>query len=179
MGCNFWGGGSVITGMRAGERDAEFRSFYMDQAPRLKRLALFMTGDSDRSADLAQEALLRAYRKWPRIRNEDPGPYVRATLVNLCRNDYRRKMVERRKQPDPQRDVQSSEPGVDESLRVAEALKVLSPIRRATLLLRFYEDMPEAEIARVLDRPLNTVKSDIRRGLERLRPVLDEGARTA
>ena len=165
--------------MRIAERDSEFRSFYLTQAPRLRRLGVFMTGDSERAADLAQEALMRAYRKWPRIRNEDPGPYVRATLVNLCRNESRRRMVEFRKPPEPARDVPSSEPGVDEALRVAEALKVLSPIRRATLLLRYYEDMPEAEIARILDRPLNTVKSDIRRALERLRPVLDEGARTA
>jgi RNA polymerase sigma-70 factor (ECF subfamily) len=61
---------------------------------------------------------------------------------------------------------------------VAEALKVLSPIRKATIVLRFYEDMPEAQIAEVLDRPLNTVKSDIRRALQALRPLLEEGATT-
>ena len=86
-------------------------------------------------------------------------------------------MLELRKAPTPPRDVADLGGRVDEALRVATALSVLSPIRRAVVLLRFYEDMPEAEIARLLDRPLNTIKSDLRRALERLRPVLDDNIR--
>ena len=164
--------------MRTRDRDQEFRAFYFDEAGRLRRLALFMTGDEEKAADLTQEALLKAYRAWNRIKENDPGPYVRRILVNLCRNEYRRRALELRKQPAPMGDVASRDPYVDETLRVADALRVLSPIRKATIVLRFYEDMPEAEIARVLDRPLNTVKSDIKRALERLRPLLDEGVTT-
>ena len=58
---------------------------------------------------------------------------------------------------------------------MAQALSVLSPIKRAVVVMRFYEDMSEADIARILDRPLNTVKSDLRRALVRLRPELGEG----
>jgi DNA-directed RNA polymerase specialized sigma24 family protein len=54
------------------------------------------------------------------------------------------------------------------------ALAELSPVRRATILLRFYEDMSEHEISRELDRPLGTVKSDIHRALRQLRPLLEE-----
>lgn len=72
-------------------------------------------------------------------------------------------------------DVPSTQPDVAEALRIAEALAVLSPVRRAVIILRFYEDMTEHEIARVLDRPINTVKSDLRRALARLRSVLGEG----
>ncbi|MDQ3940909.1 MAG: SigE family RNA polymerase sigma factor [Actinomycetota bacterium] len=160
------------------DRDAEFKSFYFREAGRLRSLALLLTGDPEKAADLTHDALLRAYRAWNRIKNEDPGPYVRRTLVNLCRNDYRRRLVERRKPPAPAVPIASGDASVDEAMRVAEALKVLSPIRKATVVLRFYEDMPEAQIAEVLDRPLNTVKSDLRRALERLRPLLEEGATT-
>jgi RNA polymerase sigma-70 factor (sigma-E family) len=164
--------------MRDQDRDQEFRNFYFAEAPRLRRLALMMTGSEDRAEDLTQDALLNAYRKWGRIRNEDPGPYVRKILVNLVRNQYRRRMLELRKQEPPLRALRSHDERVDEALTVAQALTVLSPIRRAAIVLRFYEDMPEDEIARTLDRPLNTVKSDIRRALEKLRPALEEGVAT-
>ncbi|MGH2821378.1 MAG: SigE family RNA polymerase sigma factor, partial [Actinomycetota bacterium] len=157
-------------------RDAEFRDFYFDQAGALKRLALLMSGTPAEADDLTHEALLRAYRAWPRIRNDDPGPYVRRALVNLCRNAYRRRVLEMRNHPAPPPDARSAESDVVEAMRIAQALAVLPPIRRAVVVLRFYEGMTEAEIAGVLDRPLNTVKSDMRRALERLRTELSEGA---
>lgn len=162
-------------GMRTTQRDTEFRDFYFAEAASLRRLALLVGGDPASADDIAQEALLRAYRAWPRIKNEDPGPYVRQVLVNICRSAHKRKLLEIRKRPTPQADVATREPDIDEALRVARALSVLSPIRRAVVVLRFYEDMTEPEIAHVLDRPLNTVKSDLRRSLERLRPELNEG----
>jgi RNA polymerase sigma-70 factor (sigma-E family) len=162
--------------MRLAQRDSDFRAFYISQSARLERIALLMTGNPDVAADLAQEALIKTYRAWGRIRGDDPGPYVRQALVNLCRNHHRRRVLEIRKAtPAPDR---STDPDVIETLRVAEALSSLPPLRRAVMVLRYYEDMTEAEVARVLDRPLNTVKSDIRRSLERLRPLLSEGANT-
>lgn len=162
--------------MRASERDEQFRGFYFAEAPRLRRFALMLTGDEERSADLTQEALLKAYRAWGRIRDDDPRPYVRKILVNLIRNQYRRRLLEQRKPPQAPDHVAAPDGAVGQAMVVAEALKTLSPIRRATVLLRFYEDMAEADIARTLDRPLNTVKSDIRRALEKLRPLLEERA---
>ena len=158
------------------DRDTGFRTFYFAEVPRLRRIAVLMTGDPERASELVHDALLRAYRRWPRI--DDPGPYVRRALVNLCRNEYRRRALERTKREAPTSSVPGVDAQVTETLRVAAALKVLSPIRRATIVLRFYEDMTETEIANVLDRPLNTVKSDLRRALDRLRPVLQEGAAT-
>jgi RNA polymerase sigma-70 factor (sigma-E family) len=160
--------------MRTRERDSEFKDFYIREAPRLRRLALMLTADTQRADDLTQDALLKMYVSWARIRNDDPGPYARRILVNLCRNAHRRRMLELRKTPTPIPDVVDRDGRVEESLRVATALSTLTPIRRAVVVLRFYEDMPEAQIARVLDRPLNTIKSDLRRALERLRPLLDE-----
>ncbi len=162
--------------MRLRDRDAEFRAFYFAQTPRLRGIALLMTGDRERAEDLTQEALLRTYRAWRRIRRADPGPYVRTALVNLCRNDYRRRLLERSHLAPAADRVDSAEAKVDEALRLAHALRALPPIRKAAIVLRYYEDLPEAEIARILDRPLNTVKSDIRRALQALRPLLQEGA---
>lgn len=136
-----------------------------------------LTGDAQRAADIAQDALLKMYTGWRRIRNEDPGPYARRTVVNLCRNAHRRRMLELRKAPPPVQDVVDRDGRVEEALRVATALSALTPIRRAVVVLRFYEDMTEAQIAEALDRPLNTIKSDLRRGLERLRPLLDENSK--
>ncbi len=161
--------------MKASTRDEQFRSFYAAEADNLNRLAVLLTGDHHRGADLAQEALLRAYRAWGRIRDEDPGPYVRRILVNLVRNEHRRRLVELRHPTHPQPPGADHGPRVDEALRVAEVLRALPPVRRAVVILRFYEDLPEAEIARILDRPLGTVKSDLHRALARLRPLLDDG----
>ena len=163
--------------MRMIQRDAEFRDFYVSEAARLERIALLMTGNPEAAADLAQDALLKTYLAWRRIRSDDPGPYARRALVNLCRNHRRRRALELRKSPTPE-SVAASHPDIAEMLRVASALAALPPLRRAVIVLRYYEDMTEAEVARVLDRPLNTVKSDIRRSLERLRPLLAEGANT-
>lgn len=162
--------------MRLSNRDDEFRAFYFAQSPRLKGIALLMTGDRERAEELAQEALLRAYRAWPRIRREDPGPYVRTALVNLCRNEYRRRLLERKRAAEEPRTTSGHDATVAEAMRIADALRALPPIRKAVVVLRYYEDLPEAEIARILDRPLNTIKSDIRRSLETLRPLLKEGA---
>jgi RNA polymerase sigma-70 factor (sigma-E family) len=163
--------------MRVRDRDAEFKDFYRQEAPRLRRLALMLTGDPERASDLAQDALIKMYTGWHRIRNDDPAPYAKRVLVNLCRSAYRRRMLELRKTPMPPTDVVDKEGRVEEALRVATALSVLSTIQRAVVLLRFYEDMTQSEIAQVLDRPLNTVKSDLRRALEKLRPMLDDNIR--
>lgn len=158
------------------DREADFRAFYFTEVPRLRRIGTLMLGDPDQADELVHDALLKAYRRWRRI--DEPGPYVRRALVNLCRNEYRRRALERRHPAADRRDAPSVDVRVAETLRVADALTVLPPVKKAAIVLRFYEDLSETEIAAILDRPVNTVKSDIRRALERLRPVLEEGAAT-
>lgn len=160
--------------MRRADRDEQFGAFYAHEADRLHRLALLLIHDRDRAQDLAQDALLNTYRAWHRIRT-DPGAYARRTLVNLARNSYRRRALEARHRLAHQAPshVESRSESVIDALWVASALQVLSPLRRATIVLRFYEDMSEQAIADLLDRPLGTVKSDIHRALNKLRPVLD------
>jgi RNA polymerase sigma-70 factor (sigma-E family) len=160
----------------AATRDEEFRAFFQSEGEGIRRLGVFLTGDADKGADLAQEAFARTYRHWGRIRNHDPGPYCRRILVNLVRSAYRRSLLERRHAEDrqPAEVIRANGGRIDEWLRLAPALKQLSPVRRAVIVLRFYEDMTEAEIASTLDRPVGTVKSDLHRGLNKLRELLGE-----
>lgn len=162
------------------DRDDEFARFFSAHGESLRRLGVFLTGDADRGADLAQEALVRTYRHWSRIKGQEPAPYAKRTLVNLVRSAHRRSLVARRhaeKQPPPPAGEPSRAGDVDAWLTVSEALRTLPPHRRAAIVLRFYEDMSEADIARTLERPVGTIKSDIHRGLKKLRPLLEETVR--
>ena len=162
--------------MPAPDRDAEFKMFYDSEGRRVRELAMFLVGDRDLAADLAQETFLRAYRAWGRIHNRDPGPYVRRTLVNLCKNVYRKRSTERKQWAPPPSGLPSQAPNVHEAMRVMTALRELPPLRRAAVVLRYYEDMSDHQIAVLLNRPLGTVKSDIRRSLKQLKPLLEETA---
>jgi RNA polymerase sigma-70 factor (sigma-E family) len=160
------------------DRESLFRAFFDTEGERLRRLALFLTGDPERAKDLAQEAMVRVYRHWRRIENQDPGPYARRILVNLVRSEHRRSLLQKRHESSVVDRSVDPTARVDESSRLTTALKELSPMRRAVVVLRFYEDMTEAEIARVLDRPLGTVKSDLHRALKLLRPLLESDLRS-
>lgn len=167
-----------MRGMRAQGRDADFQAFYESEGRRVRELAYFLVSDRQLAADLAQEAFLRAYRSWNRIRKSDPGPYVRRALVNLCKNSHRRRALEKKHWSSaPAEGVAPAGPNVEDRVTIADALRELPPMRRAAVLLRYYEDLTDEQIAAVLDRPLGTVKSDIRRSLGQLRPLLDEGVR--
>ena len=161
------------------ERDAQFMAFFEAEADRLRRLATFLTADPERGADLAQEALVRTYKHWHKVKEADPGPYARRILVNLVRSAHRRRLVERKHlsvvRDEPIRATRDS----DEWLRLAQALQSLPPMRKAAIVLRFYEDLSEADIASILERPIGTIKSDIHRGLAALRPLLEAEEREA
>jgi RNA polymerase sigma-70 factor (sigma-E family) len=158
--------------MNSRDRDTAFTAFFEAEGVRLQRFASFMCGDADLAADLTQEALMRTYRGWRSIRNEDPGPFARRIVVNALRDKRRRDRV-RRLRPIaslPLVDPADASAGLDWMV-VARLLRTLPTMRRAVVLLRFYEDMTEQQIADALDRPLGTVKSDLHRALATLRPL--------
>ena len=161
--------------MSTGAGQGTFRGFFDSEGDALLRFATFMCGDPDRAADLTQEALTRAYKRWWWLRRAEAPAYVRRTIVNLVRDDHRRKKLERAHSA-AQRplDTQPAPAGrVDDWLVLVEALRSLSPARRATVVLRFYDDMTEHQIAETLGRPLGTVKSDLHRALRDLRALLE------
>jgi RNA polymerase sigma-70 factor (sigma-E family) len=153
-----------------------FEEFVQGSSPRLFRTALLLTGH-DRAAaeDLLQLALERAYRRWARIcRSEDPERYVRRILANASKDRWRR--AARR----PERPLQpgdSPPAGDDHAVAVVDrdyvlrALAGLPPRQRAVLVLRYFSDLSAAEIADELGCSAGTVKSQLSRGLARLRAV--------
>jgi RNA polymerase sigma-70 factor (sigma-E family) len=153
-----------------------FEEFVRDCSPRLFRTALLLAGQ-DRAAaeDLLQLALERAYRHWGRVcRSGDPERYVRRILANAA-NDRWRRAIRRPERPlDPGAAgpvVADQTDAVAERDFLARALAGLPPRQRTVLVLRYYNDLPETEIADVLGCSVGTVKSQASRGLARLREI--------
>src|SRR5436190_18940472 len=109
------------------------------------RLATALIGERAVAEELVQDAFLEVARRWDTI--DPPEACLRTVVVNRCRNHFRRLEVGRRRQPPPPRFV-VDEPGLDEMWQV---LAGLPERRRAALVLRYYEDLPIGEIARLLD----------------------------
>jgi RNA polymerase sigma-70 factor (sigma-E family) len=162
--------------MRARQREREFHDFFTAECGPLQRFATLLTGDPVQAADLAQEAFVRMYQRWGSIQKDDPGPYARRVVVNLIRSEHRKAKVRELKPLAPPLPAPNLMDQLEDWIRISGALRQLSPVRRATIVLRFYEDMSERGIAAVLDRPVNTVKSDLRRGLAELRSLLQPTA---
>jgi RNA polymerase sigma-70 factor (sigma-E family) len=151
------------------DRDEEFKAFFEAEFRSLRRLGYLLTGDWVEAEDLAQEAMVRTYRAWPRIRErERPGAYARSVLVNRRRSMLRRSMVAQ-KHAEMLRSEEYRPNFGDEGIVLWDAIASLPRRQRAALVLRFYEDLPEAEIAQILDAPVGTVKSLIHRGVANLR----------
>jgi RNA polymerase sigma-70 factor (sigma-E family) len=147
---------------------------YLRYADDAVRLAYLMTGDRPLAEDLVQDAFVRLAGRLAHLRDEGAfEAYLRRTVVNLTRSHWRRLGVERSylertarstPRPDP-----SQRPDADERDALWHALAELSARQRAALVLRFYEDLPERQIAEILRCRPATVKSLVSRGLAKLR----------
>jgi RNA polymerase sigma-70 factor (sigma-E family) len=146
---------------------------YQAHADRARRLAYLLTGDRAVAEDLVQDAFIRLAGRLAHLR--DPGAfeaYLRRTVVNLSNSHFRHRRVERahldRQGGDPDAGV---EPVAAFEARDAlwAALGSLSDRQRAAIVLRYYEDLPDARIAEILGCRVGTVKSLVSRGLEALR----------
>jgi RNA polymerase sigma-70 factor (sigma-E family) len=149
---------------------AEFDEFVRSRHAALLRFAHLLTGDPHAAADLVQEALEKAGLRWRRIRQQDaPESYVRRSILNAHINHGRRRRRERLVAEAPEQGGAVAEPRDDALWRL---LATLPPQQRAVLVLRFYEDLSEAETARVLGCAVGTVKSTASRALAKLRAAL-------
>ena len=142
--------------------DALFRARW---APSV-RLAAVLLGDVAVAEEVVQEAFVQVSRRWDVLDN--PAGYLRTAVVNGCRNHRRRLGTIRRRTPAPL-PLTVDAPELDELWAV---LARLPARRRAALVLRYYEDLPVTEIARLLDCRPGTVSSLLHRGLADLRKVL-------
>ena len=176
----------VVRQPRRGETRFEFERFVDGCASGLLRTAYLVTWDLAEAEDLVQETFLRVARRWPRVRGMDqPVAYARRVLVNLAVDDAKRRSRRRSElgaadgaRLDAYADGASARVlgAVDARAELLGALGVLAPRQRAVLVLRYFEDLSEAQVAELLGCSLGTVKSTASRGLARLRAALDEPA---
>jgi len=131
------------------------------------RLAMALVDSRERAEELVQDAFERALLRWDRL--DRPGAYLRTVVVNGARSELRRRSVIRRHPPALQPAVEMSE----SDLALLDALRSLTPRRRAALVLRFFDDQTESSIAEIMRCRVGTVKSLISRGLADLREVVE------
>jgi RNA polymerase sigma-70 factor (sigma-E family) len=161
--------------------EREFDSFAAQVSDPLLRTGHLMTGDAAEAEDLVQETLLRVARRWKRVRSMDhPAAYARRVLVNLVLHDadrHSRHRTELRPQ-DGVADVADESAAralleVDDLAEFRWALARLPARQRAVLVLRYWADLPVAEVADILGCSEGTVKSTASRAAGRLAGTLD------
>jgi RNA polymerase sigma-70 factor (sigma-E family) len=147
-----------------------FRDFVAARGPALSRAAYLLTGDHHAAEDLVQSALARVLRHWRKLCDGDAEGYVRRTMYNLQMSWWRRRRVPERLAAAPP-EPPGSDPHRTTALRMSleRALAVLSPRQRAVIVLRYYEDLTEAQAADVLDCSVGAVKRHHHDALARLR----------
>jgi RNA polymerase sigma-70 factor (sigma-E family) len=152
--------------------EAGFTSFVHERSTGLLRTAVLLAGgDRGHAEDLLQGVLERMYAHWDRI--DGPEAYARRALAHAAVNRWRT----RRRRPElPLLDPDAGGPvpgdgaaAVDLRDALVRALLTLPPRQRAVLVLRYFDDLPEAEVARALGCSVGTVKSAASRGLATLR----------
>jgi len=154
-----------------------FRDYVAARLVGLSRAAYLLTGDRHLAEDLVQQALVRVASRWERIAaSGDPDAYVRRVLYTQHVSWWRRRraVVDRPHAQPPERAVADPAHATDTELTVRQALRRLSPRQRAVLVLRYFEDLTEAQTAEVLGCAVGTVKSTAREALARLRASAPE-----
>ncbi len=148
------------------------------EAASLTRLARFYVDDKTAAEDLVQEAFIRFARHQGRLRERDrAAAYLRSIVINLARDHNRRGFVSWRHRPPAQPDVPSAAETAEERAEraaVVSALRALPRRQRDCVTLRYYYDMPLAEIATTLGLSVNTVKTHLQRGLDSLGTTLED-----
>jgi RNA polymerase sigma-70 factor (sigma-E family) len=158
--------------------DSRFDEIYRAHRDDLYRLGLLICGDHGRSEDAVADVFARVLPRW-RGGNvlDHPRPYLRRALVNELTGGFRRRALERRiaaRQWGDDRGRPQLDTEVSEHDRMRAALSLLPTPQRAVLVLRYYADLSEAEIADLLHVSPGTVKSRAARAMARLREIFEE-----
>lgn len=153
------------------EARESFTAFVEARSGALIRTAYVLAGDQHSAEDLLQTALAKTAAKWRTIR-DSPEAYVRKAMYHEQVSKWRKYGREHPSETLPE----FAHPGPDVDLRLAleQALLALPPRRRAVLVLRYYEDLPESEVAAIMGCSVGTVRSQAHRALARLRELAPE-----
>ena len=157
---------------------AAVAALYQHHAVGLIRLAYLMLGDRAGAEDAVQDAFCGLYRHWDRLADRDRAlAYVRSSVLNGCRSALRRRTTGRRLltayQP-PTASAEAAVLGLEERQEVMRAVRRLPERQREALVLRFYLDLPEREIARLMGLRPSSVRSATARALRALGHALGE-----
>jgi RNA polymerase sigma-70 factor (sigma-E family) len=158
-------------------RRTQFADFVAARSPALHRAAYLMVGDVALAQDLVQEALTKTYVAWPRLR--DPAnaeAYTRRAITTTAISWFRRKgwNVERPAAEPPERPVLGHAEAVTTSAWLWACLQGLPPRQRVAVVLRYYEDLTEAQTADAMGCAVGTVKSQVSAALTKLRAELGD-----
>jgi len=158
---------------RDANRTGRLGELYLRYADDAVRLAYLLTGDRPLAEDLVQDAFVRLAGRLAHLRDEGAfEAYLRRTVVNLSRSYFRHRKVERAYLERTGRapaERSAAMPDLGDRDALWAALARLPQRQRAALVLRYYEDLSERQIADVLRAPVGTVKSLLSRGLRTLR----------
>ena len=157
---------------------ADFDQFVTASSDALLRTAYLVVWDATEAEDLVQDCLLAVARRWPRVRRMDhPHAYARRVLVNLALDGAQRRTRRRAELLGDEAAALAAIPDETSARRLQavgvraellQALGTLPPRQRAVLVLRYFDDLSEAQVAELLGCSVGTVKSTASRGLARL-----------
>jgi RNA polymerase sigma-70 factor (sigma-E family) len=152
----------------------DFDRFVAEGTDGLLRTAYLIVGDLHEAEDLVQETLFKVARRWPKVSRMDyPAAYARRILVNLAlRGSPKRSRRRTELSETCPGDPAAPAAPLDRHDELHAALAALPPRQRTVLVLRYFLDLPEAEVAAALQCSLGTVKSTASRGLARLEQTL-------
>lgn len=160
------------------EAESEYGDYVAARAARLVRFAYLLCGDWHRAEDAVQGALIKLYLAWPRLaRVEAVDAYVRRIVVRVLIDNGRlarfrhERLSDRLPEPPAPPDPGDA---VEDRIAVLHALGQVPPRQRATLVLRYWEDLSIEQVAEVLGCSAGTVKSQTARGLRALRELLGD-----
>jgi RNA polymerase sigma-70 factor (sigma-E family) len=159
------------------EADRAVTELYAVHYRSLVRLATLLVRDIGTAEEVVQDSFVAMHGGWRRLRDTDKAlSYLRQAVVNRSRSVLRHRVVVDRNAPAPPPDMPSAEHGaiaLFERSAVISALRTLPPRQREALVLRFYADMSEAQIANAMQISRGAVKSHTARAMQALRAVLE------
>jgi RNA polymerase sigma-70 factor (sigma-E family) len=159
------------------DADRAVTELYGTQYRALVRLAALLVRDVATAEEVVQDSFIAMHASWRRLRDTDKAlSYLRQAVVNKSRSVLRHRVVMDRNAPKPAPDVPSAEQGaltLLERSAVVEALRKLPVRQREALVLRYYADLSEAQIASTMGISRGAVKSHTARGMSALRTVLE------
>ena len=168
-------------GSVAADWDAEqaVTTMYSTHYRSLVRLAALLVRDTATAEEVVQDSFIAMHSSWRRLRDSDKAlSYLRQSVVNRSRSVLRHRMVVDKNAPKPAPDMPSAEQGALSLLErsaVVSALRELPPRQREALVLRYYGDLSEAQIASAMGISRGAVKSHTARAIAALRTVLEMG----